>query len=479
MSSPLSASEAKELIRLCESGRLYEVEAWVAGGRSLIVPKEVRKTPLRVAISTGFHSLVELMLRHEPRQSEKDDALRHALFLNSPTFVELALAHGASIAAIPFLDVLMTDDRALVAAFLEKGADATTDYPFAHSFHQLRAKTTLGSYLDCRRSRPDLAEQLQQQADMALRQFCQEGNVKWVSLLIWAGANPRSRGPALDDVDHIEDSEWHTTAIAEACFSGNVDILKKLKPSPTDDLAGMLERAAFSAHRDVLAYLLDLGANPNDRPDGGSSALEACIRHLGWEDFDRIRYGYGANYQTPGHKVSKGREAIRLLVERGAIWKPDPSTVNATRRTLYRLEPDVTLELLARLLSQPDGENAVRELLRVPRMRKHVASCERELSRLGLTVDGRRRAHVVPTRPPSRYLLAQYDRERLYEEVWSEPTQKVALKYGISDVALSKVCKQLQVPKPPRGYWAKKDAGRPVQRRPRLAPLPRAQEALG
>ena len=128
MSSPLSPLEAKELIRLCESGRLYEVEAWLAAGRSLIVPKEVRRSPLRVAISTGFHSLVELLLRHELRQGEKDDALRHALFLNSPTFVELAVAHGASIAAIPFLDVLMTGDRALVAAFLEKGADVTTDY---------------------------------------------------------------------------------------------------------------------------------------------------------------------------------------------------------------------------------------------------------------------------------------------------------------------------------------------------------------
>jgi hypothetical protein len=264
--------------------------------------------------------------------------------------------------------------------------------------------------------------------------------------------------------------------MAEACFSGNVDILKKLKPSPTDDLAGMLERAASSAHRDVLAYLLDLGANPNDRPDGGSSALEACIRHLGWEDFDRIRYGYGAKYQTPAHKVSKGREAIRLLVERGAMWKPDPSTLNATRRILYRLEPDVTVELLARLLSQPNGEAAVRELLRVPRMKQHVASCERELSRLGLTMDGRRRTHVIPPRPPSPYVLAQYDRERLYEEVWSEPTQKVARKYGISDVALTKVCKQLQVPKPPRGYWAKKDAGRHVQQRPKLGPLPRAPE---
>ncbi len=38
-----------------------------AADRSLTVPKEVRKTPLRVAISTGFHSLVELLLRHELR----------------------------------------------------------------------------------------------------------------------------------------------------------------------------------------------------------------------------------------------------------------------------------------------------------------------------------------------------------------------------------------------------------------------------
>jgi hypothetical protein len=177
--------------------------------------------------------------------------------------------------------------------------------------------------------------------------------------------------------------------------------------------------------------------------------------------------------------VSKGREAIRLLVQRGAMWKPDPSTLNATRRILYRLEPDVTVELLGRLLSQPNGEDAARELLRVPRMKQHVASCERQLSRLGLTVDGRRRAEIGTTRAPSPYVLAQYDRERLYEEVWSEPTQKVARKYGISDVALSKVCQQLQVPKPPRGYWAKKGAGRPVQRRPKLGTLPRGQDASG
>ena len=111
MSNPLSAAEAKELIRLCEAGRLYEVEAWIRAGRSLTVPGEVRKTPLRVAISTGFHSLVELLLRHEESQKVKNDALRLALMLDRPPFIELAVTHGAEIASVPFLDVLLTGDR--------------------------------------------------------------------------------------------------------------------------------------------------------------------------------------------------------------------------------------------------------------------------------------------------------------------------------------------------------------------------------
>jgi hypothetical protein len=41
---------------------------------------------------------------------------------------------------------------------------------------------------------------------------------------------------------------------------------------------------------------------------------------------------------------------------------------------------------------------------------------------------------------------------------------KVAEEFGISDVALKKICQKHRVPTPPRGYWAKKDAGKPVKR---------------
>lgn len=52
-----------------------------------------------------------------------------------------------------------------------------------------------------------------------------------------------------------------------------------------------------------------------------------------------------------------------------------------------------------------------------------------------------------------------YNREKLYEEVWANPVVNVAVQYGVSDVAIHKICKSLNVPVPPRGYWAKIRAG--------------------
>jgi len=61
------------------------------------------------------------------------------------------------------------------------------------------------------------------------------------------------------------------------------------------------------------------------------------------------------------------------------------------------------------------------------------------------------------------------DRDTLYEEVWKEPMQVVAKRYGVSDVALAKTCRKLGVPVPGRGYWAKLKAGR-ADPRPALPP---------
>ena len=52
-----------------------------------------------------------------------------------------------------------------------------------------------------------------------------------------------------------------------------------------------------------------------------------------------------------------------------------------------------------------------------------------------------------------------FEREKLYQEIWAEPMMQVAKRYSISDVGLAKICKKMNIPRPPRGYWAKKSYG--------------------
>lgn len=59
-----------------------------------------------------------------------------------------------------------------------------------------------------------------------------------------------------------------------------------------------------------------------------------------------------------------------------------------------------------------------------------------------------------------------YSREKLYKEVWAKPVVDVAVQYGVSDVAIHKICKSLNVPVPPRGYWAKLRAGEKLKKTP-------------
>lgn len=65
-----------------------------------------------------------------------------------------------------------------------------------------------------------------------------------------------------------------------------------------------------------------------------------------------------------------------------------------------------------------------------------------------------------------------YRREVLYNEVWQFPVTEVAKKYSVSDVAIHKICKSLDIPTPPLGYWAKRKAGKEVV----IPPLPKSDK---
>jgi len=259
---PPRDKDADHLLQLCREGRLFELLDWQTAGRPLTVPAHYRLTPLRVALDSGFHSLIEFLMRHEERQCAKDELLQQACWHRQGSIMLLALKHGASIYAIPFQDVIETWDRNLVQVFVERGADLTTNAPFARAFNA-RIKAVLGIFLDCKRARPDLAEELQQQLDAALRQACQNDDLKWVSLLMWLGANPRSKGFATEDLDNadaFEDADYRRSALQIACGSRDLKILQRLKPDPAvDDLRELMAAAAtWHINIECVAYLVRL-----------------------------------------------------------------------------------------------------------------------------------------------------------------------------------------------------------------------------
>src|ERR1700686_5302138 len=60
----------------------------------------------------------------------------------------------------------------------------------------------------------------------------------------------------------------------------------------------------------------------------------------------------------------------------------------------------------------------------------------------------------------------KWDRQELYERVWQLPLRTLAAEYGVSDVALGKVCRKLQIPLPGLGHWTKLECGHVIPRPP-------------
>ena len=57
-------------------------------------------------------------------------------------------------------------------------------------------------------------------------------------------------------------------------------------------------------------------------------------------------------------------------------------------------------------------------------------------------------------------------RRELYDLVWATPMHRLCADFGLSDRGLAKICERFSVPRPPRGYWAKLEAGRKVSKTP-------------
>lgn len=74
----------------------------------------------------------------------------------------------------------------------------------------------------------------------------------------------------------------------------------------------------------------------------------------------------------------------------------------------------------------------------------------------------------APMRQKAQFL--DFEPSKLIALLWSKPLRELADQIGISDVGMKRMLRAKRIPTPPRGYWAKKRAGKPVQSVPRQKP---------
>ncbi|MBX3738501.1 MAG: hypothetical protein KF715_17535 [Candidatus Didemnitutus sp.] len=71
--------------------------------------------------------------------------------------------------------------------------------------------------------------------------------------------------------------------------------------------------------------------------------------------------------------------------------------------------------------------------------------------------------------PHSATAALTLTRAELYARVWATPMLRLAAEFGVSDVAIAKLCRRRNIPRPAPGYWAKLGAGHLVEQ-PALPP---------
>ena len=467
-------SDVTELVELCTNGRVYAVERWIKAGRPLqgvdpeLEPWRTPTTPLAVAIDTNQHDLALLLLCNGYRTDlEPESPLDLALRRRSWGFLELLLEWGADPTAADPDAVLDTYQLELMERFWDLGLDLTRDRSLAsYLAESTRNKPAYGwAKRHCEDSRVAYALAL------ALNEAVREPREKAVALLVWAGADPHRPVPSLrySRVDDDPDDD-RSSAVERAVAFGHGALLKYLSPSP--DLDEFEELYASVCDTDALDRLFDV-----QPPQDWSRAIVRNISRLSW--------WFG---NPSAHRAC----LVRIFEHHwGRLSVLSDGGCQQLRRDLLKLERDSDLSWLLTNLAKPHlcDERVFGELVRTPAIR-------RRMTRMGLgelvpsaTVTRRPKvpkpaqshqesaedlneAWLRSLTPETRAAVMRnrITRKDLYEEIWAEPITQVARRYGVSDVAVGKWCTRMNVPRPGRGYWARKNAGQRVKQ----APLPAA-----
>lgn len=327
---------------------------------------------LRAAIDVEFHDMVQVVLEMRTwTQDELEHALDRAVWNRRLDIAELVISKGATLNRMEIHDICHTMDAELIRSYLRRGVDPTWENGFARALNSSKAKSLLGIY----RSLRDEFPVLDAQAALALSNAVNEKNIRWTSLLRWAGADPFLPVPWGLDGDW-GDEESMTTAADRACWDGYEEVFKVLKLQPTPEQAcELLHHASWNPNLFAVRYLLPFIPREkiNDTGRGSSRALEEAIRQ------EHRDYGFESSKKP--EREQKTLECVEALLDHGARWNPDDDHLRWTRRGLGAHDGKYVVRIVRLLLYTAGACEPVRiwELCRTDKLRLGISSADRAL----------------------------------------------------------------------------------------------------
>jgi hypothetical protein len=358
----------KDLVR---AGKLAEVRQWIADGKPIVYSEEARRqSVLEVAARSGFHAMVEEIVKTWADTHALNKALEWALRGRDADIARLLVEHGADVNSVSLVDVAECYDKDLMRLFLESGVDISRWDALARAI-AAGARPLIGVFKEYCHNRPDAQVQLAK----ALKHFIREKSEKWVSLSLWMGADPR----LVTTETGREDADLASSALEDACLEGDFEIVRLFKlDRQRDDLNYLLGRF-FCLNIRVVDHLLAHGASINNKPNGGCSLLDT------W--FERFRADAPVG---PRADLSEATETvIAALIRRGARLVPEGKRAyRDIRRRICEL-PQTTRSDFMKLISKACAPEVFWEIVRTKTMEEALGIKPVSLmQRLGLQVPG-------------------------------------------------------------------------------------------
>jgi hypothetical protein len=370
--------EFRKLLDLVNQGKLFEFQEWIAAGKPLQFDEVAgsRRYLLEETILTGFHSLVEVLLRAGGWSTEDlTHSLEFARDRSRYDISELLEKFGARGKELDFLTACEKLDLATAERLLRAGFDPNKENDFARVLSQVKAKPLIGFYKNQRAEFPVLDDQ----AAIALRMAVGNNQVRGAALLVWAGADPFRLAP--DNLDEFfpfdpENHSW-ATAAEDAVWRADSQMLKALHLNPSPEQAVTLLKVTTYKHN-VATFRTFLGNIPRDQLNHSKrNSCEALENLVGmWPDesfMTRI-----PNEQGNAEKL----QCIELLLDAGARWDPPVEELKGDRRNLLRHDAKYIIQIIRLLLYTPNAANVphVLELCRSPSLTQKISSADAALA---------------------------------------------------------------------------------------------------